>query len=292
MRHPLLPPDVLPGSDRHGRIRPSATSTRRSAASRAGRSLPSATSTSRAHSGSAGGPRCPQPRGQSSIAAARSSNAAGTSSGVTWARPKDRTPGVSTTQPRPSGSGRAIAADRRVAALPDGRDHARGPRRVRDAAVDQRGLAHARMPDQHRDAARRAARRARRAAVAAGDDHGHLQLAVRRRERLGIAEVGLGEAQHRREAARVRRDQAAVDEARARHRVGHRRDDDELLGVGHHQPLDGVGRRRRCGAARWRAPRRGRCARACPARRKGRRPARPGRPRRSACGPAPAPASR
>ena len=89
-----------------------ATRTRRSAASRAGRSRPSATRVSRAHSGSAGGPRCPHPRGQSSMAAARSSNAAGTSSAVTWASPNERTPGVSTTQPpaRSAGSGRASAA--------------------------------------------------------------------------------------------------------------------------------------------------------------------------------------
>src|ERR1700722_16592619 len=54
---------------------------------------------SSAHSGSAGGPMCPQPRGQSLIASARSEKATTTSSGLMWASPNERIPGVSTTQP-------------------------------------------------------------------------------------------------------------------------------------------------------------------------------------------------
>ena len=54
---------------------------------------------SSAHSGSAGGPMCPQPRGQSLIASARSEKASITSSGWMWASPNERIPGVSITQP-------------------------------------------------------------------------------------------------------------------------------------------------------------------------------------------------
>ena len=54
---------------------------------------------SSAHSGSAGGPMCPQPRGQSLIASARSEKATTTSSGLMWASPNERIPGVSITQP-------------------------------------------------------------------------------------------------------------------------------------------------------------------------------------------------
>ena len=41
---------------------------------------------------------CPQPRGQSLIASARSEKATTTSSGLIWASPNERIPGVSTTQ--------------------------------------------------------------------------------------------------------------------------------------------------------------------------------------------------
>src|SRR5450759_2683286 len=47
-----------------------------------------------------GAPRaCEQPGGHPSAAAAKSGNAASTRAGVTWPSPKDRMPGVSTTQP-------------------------------------------------------------------------------------------------------------------------------------------------------------------------------------------------
>ena len=65
-------------------------------------------SVSSAHSGSAGGPMCPQPRGQSPIASARSAKAISTSSGWMGASPNERIPGVSTTQP-PPGSGASVA---------------------------------------------------------------------------------------------------------------------------------------------------------------------------------------
>ncbi|SKY04867.1 Uncharacterised protein [Mycobacteroides abscessus subsp. abscessus] len=57
-------------------------------------------SESSAHSGSAGGPRWVQPRGQFSIASWRSSKALTMSSALTCARPNERMPGVSITQPR------------------------------------------------------------------------------------------------------------------------------------------------------------------------------------------------
>ena len=68
--------------------------------------------------GRPGGPRCPQPRGQSSMAAARSSNAAGTSSGVTWASPNERTPGCRPPSRRRAPRAAAGPAPRRWCAAP------------------------------------------------------------------------------------------------------------------------------------------------------------------------------
>src|SRR5882757_1333194 len=85
------------GQDQDGAA--SATSTLRRASRRPALTPPLATSSSSAHSGSEGGPRCPHPRGQSLIAAARSANALTTSLADTCASPNDRIPGVSITQP-------------------------------------------------------------------------------------------------------------------------------------------------------------------------------------------------
>ncbi len=66
----------------------------------------------RGHSGSAGGPMCPQPRGQSLLASARSANVSSTSSGWMWANPNERIPGVSITKPvTPSGRIKGRATD-------------------------------------------------------------------------------------------------------------------------------------------------------------------------------------
>ena len=54
-------------------------------------------------------------------------------------------------------------------------------------------------------------------------------------------EVVLGQAEHRRQAAVVGRDQAAVDHARAGRRRGQGHDDDQLVGIGDDRPLGRVG---------------------------------------------------
>ena len=104
---------------------------------------------SSAHSGSAGGPMCPQPRGQSLIASARSENANITSSGSMWASPNERMPGVSITQPpKLSGS----ATDCVEYAVPCRcRSPRRSPDPLRHKAIHQRGLADPGMAEQHGD---------------------------------------------------------------------------------------------------------------------------------------------
>ena len=84
-------------------------SRRRKAASRSASSAPAATQASSVQP--AAGSRCSQPGGHWFAPSSRSGNAHSRSSAVTWARPNERTPGVSITQPSSSGSGSAIADD-------------------------------------------------------------------------------------------------------------------------------------------------------------------------------------
>ena len=69
----------------------------------------------------------------------------------TWASPNDRTPGVSTTQPPVRGQRQGERRDGGVPALADAADLPTRPVGVRHQRVDQRRLAHARVPDQRGD---------------------------------------------------------------------------------------------------------------------------------------------
>ena len=77
--------------------------------------------------------------------------------------------------------------------------------------------------------------------VAAGGDDGEVQIGELRGERLRRRQVGLGQAQDRRQPAGVGGDQRPLDEAGARRRVGQRHHDQQLVGVGDHHPLGGIG---------------------------------------------------
>ena len=212
--------------------------------------------------------------------------------GVTWASPKDRTPGVSTTQPRPSGSGRAMAATVVWRPLPTA-----DTTPVARAASGTSLLTSVDLPTPECPTSAET-RPSSRSASASGGWSRRVTTTGSSSSRYDAAN-GSGSPR----SALVRHSTGARPPAYAatrhrstkpapRHRVGHGRDDDELLGVGDHQPLDGVGVVGGAAQHGACAPRRGRCGRACPVRRTGRRPARPGRPRRSACGPARGPASR
>ncbi len=67
------------------------------------------------------------------------------------------------------------------------------------------------------------------------------QRGVLLEEGCGVGEVRLGEHEDRLHPGVVCRDEAPVDEPRAGLGVGQGRDDDELVGVGDENPLDGVG---------------------------------------------------
>ena len=113
------------------------------------------------------------------------------------------------------------------------------------------------------------------------------------REELGrIGEVGLGHDEQRADAGVERRDEVAVDEARARLGVGGGDDDEHLVGVRDDDRARPGRCRRRCGAAATCAPRCRRCARACPPSPVRRRRRRRGRRSRSASCAARAPAPR
>ena len=79
------------------------------------------------------------------------------------------------------------------------------------------------------------------AVVPRRDEVGHREGGVLVEEGAGVGEVGLGEHEEGFHAGVVGGDQAAVDEPRSRLRVGQGGDDDELVGVGHEDPLDRVG---------------------------------------------------
>jgi hypothetical protein len=140
-----------------------------------------------------------------------------------------------------------------VPALADAGDLPDGPGGVGHQLVDQRRLAHARLPEQHAGAPRQAReQRLHAGAALAGDHRLDPERRVERQQLVGRCQVALGQAQQRRQAAVEGGDQAPVDQPRAGHRVGQRRHDHEHLGVGHHRPLDRVGVVR--GAAQQRRP--------------------------------------
>ncbi len=126
-------------------------------------------------------------------------------------------------------------------------DHSGGPLGRRDQGVHQRGLAHAGLPDEHAEAAGEPAadlgQRAGRQRPPGGQ-HGQVQRGVQgadlARRRLR-GQVGLGQQEQRVQPGVERRDQAAVDEAEPRRRLGQRADDHHLIGVGHDDPLRRVG---------------------------------------------------
>ena len=98
------------------------------------------------------------------------------------------------------------------------------------------------VPDHDRDPTGRA-----RPATAAGPRPAGPARAAGRARRSsrgpprGPARSALVRQQQRVDLGVVGGDQAAVDESGARRRVGQRADDDELVGVGHHDPFDGSG---------------------------------------------------
>ena len=172
---------------------------------------------------------------------ARSENASSTSSGSMWARPNDRIPGVSITQP-PPGSGSATDWVEVCLPLPtpDTAPMARsawGTRRFTN--VD---LPTPEWPEQHGDVPGQ-----QRLAPASSGSSRPAVTTVRSRSANCSAngcrgrQVGLGQAQDGPEAAGVGGDQRAVHQSGARRRVGQRHHHQQLVGVGHHHPFGGVG---------------------------------------------------
>ncbi len=140
--------------------------------------------------------------------------------------------------------------DRRARGVPaapgDVVDHADGAQGVRDEGVDDRRLADAGVPDEHADPpGERVTHRVepddRAARATRGDDVAHRERRVLLEERCGVGDVGLGQQEQGLHAGVEGGDEAAVDEAGAGFGVGQGGDDDELVGVGHEHPLDGVG---------------------------------------------------
>ena len=125
--------------------------------------------------------------------------------------------------------------------LADAGDVARGPVRLRHKSIHQRGLSDAGVAEQHRHLVDQQRRNGVERIVAARDRDGQVQIGELRGEGLRRREVGLGQAQNRRQPARVGGDQRAFDEAGARRRVGERDHDQQLVGVGDDHALGGIG---------------------------------------------------
>ena len=156
-----------------------------------------------------------------------------------WASPKERTPGVSITQP-PSASGKAIA-DVDVCRPCRRRSPSRWPGRRPAPGVDQCRLADPGMTDHHRH---------RLAAPECLDGVDLLVAAPRwvtwsgRDRRTAIRPVPRDRtwsAPTPGPGRRCRRRPGAVDETGARHRVRKCADDHQLVGVGHQDPFRRVG---------------------------------------------------
>ena len=166
--------------------------------------------------------------------------------GSTWASPNDRMPGVSMIQPSSSGSARATADDevcrpRPVTSLttPVAR-RARGTRALTSVLLPTPEWPTSTLtrPDE------RLTQRVEAvggAVVSGRDEVTHRQRGVLLEEGRRVGEVGLGEHEQGLHAGVVGGDQAAVDQPGARLGVGQGGDDDELVGVGHEDPLDRVG---------------------------------------------------
>ena len=254
-------------------------------ASRRGSALPAATQASSAQSPRrpcgrswAGSRRCPRPGRGSRAAGCRRRRARARSCAC---------PGCRRSSPDPvpgTGSRSATALVEVCRPLPTALTTPTARSGVRDQPVDQGRLAHAGVPDQDRDPAGAARPRSSSSRPVRPAQHvRQVQLGVVVRARSsGAGQVGLGQAEQRLDVGVVRGDQAAVDEAGPRRRVGQRADDHQLVGVGDHHPFlpalgGGVVVVR--GAAQHRACAR-RSGRSGPARRARRRCRRPGRPGR------------
>ena len=106
--------------------------------------------------------------------------------------------------------------------------------------VDQRGLADAAVAEQDAGPVGEALADLGEVGSSLRHDVGHTQRAIAGQQRLGVRQVGLGQAEQRVHAGVVRRDERAVDQPRTWLGVGQRGDDDQLVGVGHDDPLDRV----------------------------------------------------
>ena len=96
------------------------------------------------------------------------------------------------------------------------------------------------MAKQHGDFPDQQVRDGVQRVVAAGGDHGQIEVGELLGERGGGREVGLGQAQDRYQPAGVGRDQRSIDQAGARRRVGQGHHDQQLIGVGDDDPLGGI----------------------------------------------------
>ena len=116
-----------------------------------------------------------------------------------------------------------------------------------DERIDQRRLADAGVADEDADATGQLVLQELEPYPVAGDgvtgrhEVADLEHRVMGQERRRVDEVGLGQHQERLHASVICRHQATVDHARSRLGVSQRRHDDELVGVGHDDSLDGVG---------------------------------------------------
>src|SRR5450631_791641 len=125
-------------------------------------------------------------------------------------------------------------------------DHAHAAGGPGDQCGDQGGLADAGMADEHADAVNQEAPQRFEPdpfmihRVARGDEVTHLEHRVVGQEGRRVDQIGLGQDQEWLHPRVVCSHQTTVDHPGSRLRVDQRRDDDQLLGVGHDDALDGV----------------------------------------------------
>ena len=115
-----------------------------------------------------------------------------------------------------------------------------GAFRVGDEAIKQGGFAHPGVADEGADLARDVLAEFVQGVADAGGEDLYVEIAELGGEGAGVGEVGFGEADQRGEAADEGGDEGAFHEAGARRWIGHGADDQQVVRIGHDDPLERV----------------------------------------------------
>ena len=140
-----------------------------------------------------------------------------------------------------AGQGQHHRLRRGMPALADPGHHAGGPLCLRHKTIDQSGFAYPGMADERGEPAGEDGGDLVERVVAAAEHDRQVEIGEGSGEFGGIGEIGLRQAQDRCQAADVGGGQRAFHESGARWWIGQCGDDQQLVGIGHHDAFIRVG---------------------------------------------------